>query len=234
MAYRQTALTRKNASDKRDSLLRAARTVVSTGGFAAATVAAIAAEGQASVGSVYSYFDGRDRLLAEVFRSAAGHELDVVRQAAADHGQPATERLGALIRVFSGRALQGRRMAWALLFEPVSPAVEEERLIYRRAYTEIVEQIVRDGLNRGEFVAEDPVLAASAVMGAISEALVGSLRPSPDPVDPAVINIDDINPGVVNPSVINIDQINTGVINPGVIDGIQRFCFRALGASHDS
>ena len=76
MPYRPTALTRKNAEDKRDGLLRAARSVVAAGGFKAATVAAIAGRCQASVGSVYSYFDGRDRLLAEVFRSAASHEID--------------------------------------------------------------------------------------------------------------------------------------------------------------
>lgn len=38
MPYRQTALTRKNAENKRAGLLRAARTLVATGGFTAATV----------------------------------------------------------------------------------------------------------------------------------------------------------------------------------------------------
>jgi AcrR family transcriptional regulator len=200
MPYRQTESTRKNAENKRDGLLRAARSLVATGGFTAATVAAVAARGQVSVGSVYSHFDSRDRLLAEVFRSAAGHEIEVVRAAVNGAGRPATDRLGALIRTFSGRALQGRRMAWALLFEPVSPAVEAERLTYRRAYTDLGEEIIRAGLAGGGFVPQDARLAASAVMGAVSEALIGWIRPdSPDP-------------------------------SPDVIDGIERFCFRALGA----
>ena len=46
-----------------DGFLRAARSLVAADGFKAATVAAIAARCQASVGSVYSYFDSRDRLL---------------------------------------------------------------------------------------------------------------------------------------------------------------------------
>ncbi|WP_229074919.1 TetR family transcriptional regulator [Actinoplanes sp. DH11] len=202
MPYRPTALTRKNAADKRAALLRAARALVAADGFRAATVAAIAARGQASVGSVYSHFDSRDLLLAEVFRSAASHELAVVRDAVADTGQPATDRLGDLIRVFGGRALQGRRMAWALLFEPVNPAVEAERLTYRRSYTEITEQIVRSGQERGEFLPQDTGLAASAVLGAISEALVGWLRPeSPPPLPQAQAD---------------------------VVDGIRLFCLRAL------
>lgn len=204
MPYRQTALTRKNAEDKRDGLLRAARSVVAAGGFKAATVAAIAAQCQASVGSVYSYFDSRDRLLAEVFRSAARHEIDVVRAAVAGTGQQVSARLDALIGTFSGRALQGRRMAWALLFEPVSPAVEAERLDYRRSYTELSERIIRDGLAGGDFVPQDARLAASAVMGAVAEALVGWIRPdSPEPSPEA---------------------------QAGALDGIRMFCFRALGA----
>jgi AcrR family transcriptional regulator len=206
MPYRPTALTRKNAEDKRDGFLRAARALVAADGFKAATVAAIAARCQASVGSVYSYFDSRDRLLAEVFRSAATHEVDLVRAAVSDAGVQASERLGELIRIFSGRALHGRRMAWALLFEPVSPVVEAERLVYRGSYTDIGEQIIRDGLASGDFVPQDARLASSAVMGAVSEALVGWIRPdSPEP-SPA-------------------EQAS-------VTDGIRGFCFRALGVAY--
>ncbi|BEL03048.1 hypothetical protein Q0Z83_012390 [Actinoplanes sichuanensis] len=206
MPYRPTALTRQNALDKRDGFLRAARGLVAADGFKAATVAAIAARCQASVGSVYSYFDSRDRLLAEVFRSAAGHEVDLVRAAVADAGQQASERIGELIRIFSGRALHGRRMAWALLFEPVSPVVEAERLVYRSSYTDIGEQIIRDGLASGDFVPQDARLASSAVMGAVSEALVGWIRP--DSAEPSESELES------------------------VIEGIRSFCFRALGVSY--
>ncbi|SDS65692.1 TetR/AcrR family transcriptional regulator [Actinoplanes derwentensis] len=208
MPYRPTALTRKNAEDKRDGFLRAARALVAADGFKAATVAAIAGRCQASVGSVYSYFDSRDRLLAEVFRSAASHEVDLVRQAVADPGRDARQRLGELIRIFSGRALHGRRMAWALLFEPVSPVVEAERLRYRRCYTDLGEQIIRDGLASRIFVPTDARLAASAVMGAVSEALVGWIRPDSPPPSPEE--------------------------QEDAIEGIRSFCFRALGAHHDN
>ncbi|GIE92194.1 TetR/AcrR family transcriptional regulator [Actinoplanes regularis] len=204
MPYRQTALTRKNAEDKRESLLRAARSLVAVDGFKAATVAAIAARCQASVGSVYSHFDGRDRLLAEVFRSAASHEIEVLAAAVTEAGQQAAHRLDALIRTLSGRALQGRRLAWALLYEPVSPAVEVERLVYRRSYTELGERIIHDGLAGGDFVPQDARLAASAIVGAISGALVGWIHPdSPEP---------------------------SPETQTGAIEGIRMFCLRALGS----
>nr|WP_240943185.1 TetR/AcrR family transcriptional regulator [Planosporangium thailandense] len=184
--------------------MRAARSLVAARGFGGATVAAIAGECGASVGSVYSYFDSREYLLAEVFRSAAGHELATVRAAVAGAGSRATDRLNALISTFAGRALQGRRLAWSLLFEPVDPAVDAERLIYRRSYTELGEEIIRAGIADCTFVAQDVALAASAVMGAISEALVGWLRP--DDADQPTTSDDD------------------------VVEGIRTFCFRALGA----
>lgn len=204
MPYRPTEVTRRNAELKRAAFLRAARSLVAAKGFGGATVAAIAGECGASVGSVYSYFDGREHLLAEVFRSAADHELAAVRTAVAAAGHRATDRLDALIATFAGRALQGRRMAWSLLFEPVTPAVDAERLIYRRSYTELGEEIIGDGIADGAFVAQDVALAASAVMGAISEALVGWLRP----------------PGTDQPTTSDDD----------IVEGIRRFCFRALGA----
>lgn len=203
MAYRATEATRRNAELKRAGFLRAARELVAAQGFGGATVAAIARECRASVGSVYSYFDGREDLLAEVFRSAAGHELGVVRDAVAAAGPGAADRLDALIRTFAGRALQGRRMAWALLFEPVTPGVDAERLVYRRSYTDLGAEILRDGIADGTFAPQDAALAASAVMGAISEALVGGLRPGdPSPDAPP---------------------------DAAIIDGIRLFCFRALG-----
>jgi hypothetical protein len=42
-------------------------------------------------------------------------------------------------------------LAWALLFEPVTPAVEAERLIYRRSCTELGEQVIRTGIAQGGF-----------------------------------------------------------------------------------
>ncbi|MGY1720198.1 TetR/AcrR family transcriptional regulator [Blastococcus sp. SYSU DS0552] len=205
MPYRATELTRRTAERRRETLLAAARHLVAGHGFAAATVAAIAQEAGVSVGSVYSHFDSREYLLAEVFRSAAAHELAAVRTAVADAGPRPADRLDALVRTFAGRALQGPRMAWALLFEPVTSGVDAERLVFRRSYTELGEQIVHDGIAEGVFVEQDVVLAASAVMGAISEALVDRLRP--------------LGPATTTPTT-----------DHDVITGIRSFCFRALGA----
>lgn len=203
MAYRPTASTRRSAEAKRAAILAAARAVVADGGFAAASVAAIAEGSGVSVGSVYSYFDNRDTLLAEVFRDAAEFEFARVEQAALGGADPAAQ-LRLLIDTFADRALRGRAMAWSLLFEPVIPAVDAERLRLRQSYRALGEQVIAGGVRSGVFVDCDVPVVASAVMGAISEALVGAL-------DPAMASLPAADPDAL-------------------LTTIRRFCFLALGA----
>lgn len=208
MSYRPTEATRRTAEIRRAAMLIAARGIVARADFASATVAAIAAEAGCSVGSVYSYFDNREALLAEVFRDSAEYEFAQVATAVHGAGDEQSARLEALIDTFADRALRGRRMAWSLLFEPVTQAVERERLRLRRSYRELGEDIIRGGIADGSFLSQDVPIAAAAVMGAISEALVGPLNPDTAPLagdDPALL-----------------------------LSAIRGFCFRALGAPGES
>lgn len=204
MAYRPTEATRASAQAKRDAVLAAARDTVAAGGFSGAAVAAIARASGVSVGSVYSYFDNREALLAEVFRIAAEAEFTRVERAVAAAGDDPAARLSALIDTFAERALRGRRIAWSLLFEPVTAAVDAERLRLRRGYRELGEAIIADGIAAGVFPDQDVPVVAGAVMGAVSESLVGALNPEHHPEPPA------------DPTAL--------------VTTIRHFCFRALGA----
>ena len=162
MAYRTTerALARRTAV--RECILRAAHALVARGGFGAAQVAAVAAEADVATGTVYRHFASKADLFAEVFRRAAQHEVDAVAQAAT---------LAGGVETFARRALAGRRLAWALLAEPVDPGVAAERLAFRRAYRDAVHRFVPDELT------------AAAMVGAIGEVLVGPLSPTGPDLD---------------------------------------------------
>jgi AcrR family transcriptional regulator len=66
--------------------------------------------------------------------------------------------------------------AYALIAEPVDPAVEAERLTFRRAYADLFERALQDAIRAGELPPQDPELAATAIVGALAEALVGPLQ----------------------------------------------------------
>ncbi|MET0604501.1 MAG: TetR/AcrR family transcriptional regulator, partial [Baekduia sp.] len=97
---------------------------------------------------------------------------------AASNGADATSKIQGAVGTFARRALQGRRLAWALLAEPVDPAVEAERLQFRRAYADAFASTIADGVARGELPPQDPAFTATALVGAIGEALVGPLSPT--------------------------------------------------------
>jgi hypothetical protein len=70
-------------------------------------------------------------------------------------------------------------LAYALIAEPVDPAVEAERLVFRRGYRDVFARVLREGVESGELRAHDTETVAAALVGALGEALVGPLSPAP-------------------------------------------------------
>jgi AcrR family transcriptional regulator len=178
--YRPTERTEARRTATRDRIVRAALALVAQGGYRNAQVAAVAKRAGVATGTVYRHFPSKADLLTEVFRVASRREVDAV---AAARGDTAPDRIAAAVETFARRALRGRRLAWALLAEPVDPAVEAERLQFRRAYAEVFTAAVRDGIAAGELPEQDPAFTATALVGAIGEALVGPLSPTGVAVD---------------------------------------------------
>ena len=175
MPYRSTDRTRARAADARERILRAAHDQLAEGGYASASVARVAARAGVATGTVYRHFPSKGDLLAEVFRRASQREVDAVG-AAADAGGSAAERLAAAVEAFVRRALAEPARAYALIAEPVDPAVEAERLVFRRAYADRFAGTLRDGVATGELEPMDVDLVAAALVGALGEALVGPLN----------------------------------------------------------
>jgi AcrR family transcriptional regulator len=94
---------------------------------------------------------------------------------AAHEELPARERIAIGAETFARRALAEPTRAYALLAEPVDPAVEAERLIFRRAYRDLFAATIEQGVANGELPPQDAQTVAAALVGALGEALVGPL-----------------------------------------------------------
>lgn len=184
----------------RQRLLTAAAELLSEGGYSAASVGAIAQRVGLSAGALYRHFPSKAELFVEVFQDAARRDLEVL-----DLIEPSgpTEMLMTGIETYARRMLADRRLAWALVHEPVDPAVDAERLLYRREYTRRVVRLIRRAIDDREIPYQDAAISAAAITGALSEALVGPLSPIAADGEP-----DDV-----------------------VVDHILRFCRQALGAA---
>jgi AcrR family transcriptional regulator len=175
MPYRPTERTEQRKAQVRERILTAAIDQLADGGYASATVQTVAARAQVATGTVYRHFPSKSDLFAEVFRIASQREVDAFMHATDDDGRSATERVAAATEAFARRALASPTRAYALLAEPVDPAVDSERLTFRRGYRDVLVEVLDQGVQRGEFEPHDKETTAAALVGAIGETLVGPL-----------------------------------------------------------
>jgi AcrR family transcriptional regulator len=174
MAYRRTERVEARLSASRERILAAALELVAEHGYAGCSVAAVAERAGLATGTVYRHFPAKADLVAEVFRTASQREVDAFTRAA-ELESTTVEKVAAAIETFASRALRAPKIAYALLAEPVDPAVDAERLIFRRAYARVIAEAIAHGVHTGELSWQDPEVAAAALVGAIGEALVGPL-----------------------------------------------------------
>jgi AcrR family transcriptional regulator len=160
----------------RARLLHAAAEVIQEGGWGSASVGAIAKRAGVAAGTLYRHFPSKADLFLEVFRAASQREMAAMRGAERTAAGFA-ERFDAVVATYAHRALRNRRLAWALVYEPLDASVDVERLAYRRIYCEGMAALIRGGVAGGTIPPVDADLAAAAVVGVIAETLVGPLSP---------------------------------------------------------
>jgi AcrR family transcriptional regulator len=168
MAYRPTERTRARAAAARERIVAAALDQLAEGGYASASMVTVARRAGVATGSVYRHFPSKADLFAEVFRRASQREVDVLVELG-HRSMPLPERLAAWVDAFVHRALAEPVRAYALIAEPVDPAVEAERLRFRRAYADLFARALE------ELPHPRPELAAAAIVGGLAEALLGPL-----------------------------------------------------------
>jgi AcrR family transcriptional regulator len=188
MPYRPTDRTRARLAAARERIVAAALDQLAEGGYASASVANVARRAGVATGTVYRHFPSKGDLFAEVFRRASQREVDVL-SAMADSEEQVGHRLAASVEAFVRRALAEPTRAYALIAEPVDPAVEHERLTFRRAYADLFERTLKDGVQRHELAPLDARLTAAAIVGALAEALVGPLQRRDSPADALVAGL---------------------------------------------
>ncbi|MGO1460868.1 MAG: TetR/AcrR family transcriptional regulator [Marinobacter sp.] len=205
MAYRETEKMRLRKAAARQEIADCTYQCVAEGGFRNARITRIAQLAGVATGTIYRHFESKEDLFAEIFRLATQREMDKVAEALAAGGS-ATERLENALRQFATRALTGPIMAWSLIAEPVDPKVEVERLAYRKAYANLFEQAILEGIKEGCIPEHNARQSSTCLVGAMAESLVGPLSPTQSG-QAAATEIDNNDP---------------------LVDTIIRFCIQGL------
>jgi AcrR family transcriptional regulator len=176
MAYRRTDNVTRRLTARREAILDAARAAAAEGGMAAVHIAPVAARAHIAAGTVYRYFPSKTDLIAELVAATSERDLGAMRRAAQAAPGPLSALAASLITL-AARALQARRLTWALLGESAEAEIDAVRLPYRRALAGELESRIRAAAHEGHLPDQNAELAAAAFTGALIEVLVGPLAP---------------------------------------------------------
>jgi AcrR family transcriptional regulator len=176
MPYRRTENVVRRLAAREQTIIAAATDIAAEGGMAAVQVAAVAGRAGIAAGTVYRYFPSKTDLIAELVAAVAGRELDAMK-AAADAAPGPLSALAACIATFAARALNERRLAWAVLGEAVDPEVDAMRLDFRQSLAAELEARIDTAIAGRHLPELDARVAAPALVGALMEGLLGPLAP---------------------------------------------------------
>lgn len=147
---------------KREDLIRAALTLFRERGIKATTIREIAAEAGVTSGALYRHFDSKISLAQALFEDCANRLTTALREAAEGAEEP--------------RAALARTLRALLEFSRAEPAAfgyildRHEREIQRAQPgrvlpKDVFEEILRAGIERGDFPPQDVSLGAAMIIG---------------------------------------------------------------------
>ena len=174
MAYRRTENVVRRLAEREQTILDAAQSIAAESGMGAVQIAPVAHRADIAAGTVYRYFPSKNNLIAEVIASAAGRELAAMREAA-DAAPGPLSALAACIATFAARALNDRRLTWAVLAEPVDANIDALRVEFRRAIASELAKRINIAVSGQHLPDQDARAAAPAIVGALLEGLIGPL-----------------------------------------------------------
>ena len=176
MAYRRTEKVVRRLAARHDAIIAAAREIAAESGMAAVQIAPVAARAGIAAGTVYRYFPSKTDMVTALVAAVSEREIAAMRRAA-DAAPGPLSALAAAIATFAARALKRRRLAWAVLAEPVDADVGPVRIAYRKALVAEIEARLTAALRTQHLPDQDVALSGPAVVGALIEGLVGPLAP---------------------------------------------------------
>ncbi len=178
MPYRRTENVVRRLAEREEAILTAASLIAAEDGMGAVQIAAVAARAGIAAGTVYRYFPSKTDLIAELVALIATRELSAMT-AAGDAAPGPLSALAACIATFAARALSERRLAWAVIGEPIDAQIDAMRLDFRQSLAAELEARIRAAIEGRHLPDQNARVAAPAIVGALMEGLIGPLAPSP-------------------------------------------------------
>lgn len=155
-------------SDTKAKILEAATSVFSEIGFAGARVDEIAERAGVNKAMLYYHVGGKDELYAAVLTETIDKAYEAIRAASASSDDPVT-RMQRVLDAFAHFGTSNPQFVPIMLREIASggATLPDETLQRMAKAFRIVADILADGMKRGTFRANDPLLTHVSVIGSM-------------------------------------------------------------------
>ncbi|MEA2879090.1 MAG: hypothetical protein QOF14_4286 [Hyphomicrobiales bacterium] len=174
MPYRRTENVVRRLAARHDAIVQAAGALAAEAGINAVQIAPVAQRASVATGTVYRYFPSKTDLVAALVAAVSEREIGAMRRAA-DAAPGPLSALAAAITTYAARALESRKLAFALIAEPADAADADTRLAFRAALAAEIGKRVSTAMDAGHLPEQDIAVAAPALTGALIEGLIGPL-----------------------------------------------------------
>ncbi len=154
---------------KRERIISTAVELFHQNGLGNTTLEAVASRMNVTKPFIYSQFKSKDDLLTEICSRGIRSSLDVLDRVVASKGT-ATEKLGAMAHDFMLAVVENQPYIAIYTREEkhLSPQSSAAINAMRREFDRKFTGLVKEGIATGEFIVEDPHIAALAIGGIIS------------------------------------------------------------------
>lgn len=157
----------KDGADVRERMLRAALHLFADQGYGNTSVEQIVTRAGVTKGAFYYYFKAKEEVLELIHNQFLDYEITMAERVAASEGT-AVDKLRAMISDLINSIVL-YRLNVVVFFQEVDRLPPERRAEIerrRRIYQEQIEEIVREGVRRGEFNPHlDPVITTLGIFG---------------------------------------------------------------------
>jgi AcrR family transcriptional regulator len=152
---------------RKEQILQAATIVFARLGFYKARMDDIVEEAGLSKGAVYWYFDSKDEIINTILDRFMEQSFENFRQISQEDG-PVPERLISMMRDLA-REIEAISDLMPIIYEFYAVAAREESIRatidkYFKRYTELLEALIKEGIERGDLREVSPYDAALSLV----------------------------------------------------------------------
>jgi AcrR family transcriptional regulator len=173
------------SEERKDQILNAARKTFSTKGIYKTRMSDIAETSGLSKGALYWYFKSKDDIILSLLEKIFEPELKDLKKVLAEDRPTAEKLLGYAERY--GQDIANTLKWMPLIYDFIALAFRQEKIkqaisIYYQKHLKLLEDLIQQGIDLGEFQAESALQAAFA-MGSIVEGTILLWMYEPDNID---------------------------------------------------